>query len=243
MDERLYEEFFELEDRHWWFIARRSIIGKWIRDELRLPPGSSVLDVGCGTGGILADLSSEYQTCGTDTSPKAIELAQRRGVANVHCCTLATFPFPDRRFDLITLLDVIEHVDDDVGLLTSALHLLRENGKILVTVPAYQFLWSRHDDLNHHRRRYTLGGLRRTMKQAGLHVERGTYFNTLLFLPALVQRLASRFSNINQDSLLDLPSAPLNSFLKSVFRLEQYIIPSVSLPFGLSILAVVQKEG
>jgi len=241
MEERLYEEFFEVEDRHWWFVARRSIIGAWIRKTLKLAPGAAILDVGCGTGGILADLSDTYETCGTDTSARAVELAQRRGITDVHCCTLDTFPFPNRRFDLITLLDVVEHVEDDVGLLSTACEMLREGGTILVTVPAYQFLWSHHDEVNHHKRRYTLGALRQTIHQAGFRLDRGTYFNTILFLPALVQRFMSKLSSGHRDTLLGVPPSPLNTMLKSVFSSEQYILPHVSLPFGLSVLAAARK--
>lgn len=238
MEDQLYHEFFELEDRHWWFVARRRILRDIIRRDLQLSPGSSILDVGCGTGAFLADCSSEFRTTGTDTSPLAVEYCRKRGLHNVVQCTLDSYPHPEERFDLITLLDVIEHVDDDLGLLRNALALLRPSGRLLVTVPAYQFLWSRHDEVNHHKRRYTASRLSSVLQRAGFTVQRTTYLNTFLFPLAAVERIADRLRSGRDTAVLSMPPAFLNKTLLSIFASERHLLRFVSYPFGLSVMAI-----
>lgn len=242
MEDQLYHEFFELEDRHWWFVARRRILRDVIRRDLQLPARSSILDVGCGTGAFLADCSSEFQTAGTDTSPLAVEYCRQRGLRNIVQCTLDAYPHPEERFDLITLLDVIEHVDDDQGLLRNALALLRPSGRLLVTVPAYQFLWSRHDEVNHHKRRYTASRLVSVLRNAGFTVQRTTYLNTFLFPLAAAERIAGRLRTGRDPGVLSLPPAILNKALLSVFASERHLLRFVSFPFGLSVMAIAVPQ-
>ena len=240
MDEKLYTEFYELEDQHWWFVSRQRIIFDLLNRQLKLSPRAKVLDVGCGTGAVLAGLSARYEAYGTDTSELAIEYCRQRGLDNVYCCPVEGFPLEHLRFDLVTLLDVIEHVDDDVQMLRNASDRLASGGRVLVTVPAYQFLWGPHDVASHHRRRYTRSRLKTALDNSGLIVEKISYMNSILFPVAVVERLLTRRAE-EGGSTLKIPSKPLNSVLSSVFAFERHLIRMTSLPFGLSLVAIARK--
>lgn len=238
MEEQLYKTFYEIEEKHWWFVARQQIVEEIIHRRLKLPAGSKVLDVGCGTGAILQMISKKFAAYGTDTSPLAVELCGKRGLKNVYQCTLESFPLPDLRFDLITLLDVVEHIDDDLSVLKQVHHYLKPGGAALVTVPAYQWLWSKHDEVNHHKRRYAKSQLRNVLVSAGFEVEMISYFNTIMFPAALVGRLAERLVHSEKDTTLDVPPPFINSLLTSIFSSEKYLLRGASMPFGLSMLAI-----
>jgi SAM-dependent methyltransferase len=190
MDDSLYRAFAEVEDRHWWFVARRAIVLRLI--DRWVPAGSTVVDVGCGTGGFIDALQSTHNVRGIDPAPPALEACRARGLGAVLQGTAA-----DRAswgalpVDAVTLLDVIEHVDDDVAVLHEAAMAVVSSGVVIVTVPAYQWLWSHHDELNHHRRRYTASRLRAAHRKAGLEPIQSGYFNSVLFPLAVMQRAAS----------------------------------------------------
>ncbi len=241
MEEQLYRKFFEVETTHWWFTARQKIVSDVLEHSITLSSGAKVLDVGCGTGAILAMFQKKFEAYGTDTSELAIEFCRKRGLANSFCCTLDTFPHPELRFDLITFLDVIEHIDDDIRVLRQAYGLTKPDGHILVTVPAYQFLWSKHDDLNHHKRRYGKSQLKIALETSGFTVEKLSYYNSLLFPTALITRVAERFMKPKTDTTLDLPPRFINSPLESIFGFERFLLRKISLPFGLSLIALAKK--
>jgi SAM-dependent methyltransferase len=241
VEEQLYKKFYEVETSHWWFVARQRIVHHIIDINLHLAKGSKVLDIGCGTGAILASLSQQYDAYGTDTSLLAIEYCKQRGLRNAFQCTLEAFPRPDLKFDLILLLDVIEHVEDDSGLVKLASRFLNPGGSILFTVPAYQFLWSRHDDINFHKRRYVKSGLRHVLEGAGLKIQLLSYFNTILFPPALLGRLAEKVISSESDGALEIPFPVLNSLLTKTFAFEKNLIGRIPLPFGLSIICLAQQ--
>ncbi|HAV23307.1 MAG: hypothetical protein A2X67_10135 [Ignavibacteria bacterium GWA2_55_11] len=242
MDSSLYHRFFEIEEKHWWFVSRQRIVLDVIRWQFGPGLQRPALDVGCGTGVFLKELSKEWEGWGTDTSELAVEYTKKRGLERVFQCTLDAFPRPEKRFKLITALDVIEHIDDDVEVLQQMLGLLAPDGKIIVTVPAYPWLWSQHDEINHHRRRYTRATLLESLNAAGCHVEHITYMNTLLFPLALVQRGAAKLTGTLVDDGLTVPAPLINDVLEFAFTLERYFVPTISLPFGLSLLAVARKQ-
>ncbi len=241
MEGELYSKFYEIETTHWWFTARQRILDEIIRERIKLPHGAKVLDVGCGTGAILAMLDRHYDAYGTDMSPLAIDFCRRRGLNKVFCCTLDTFPYPDLRFDLITMLDVIEHIDDDIGVLRQAFQLMKPNARILITVPAYDFLWSQYDDLNHHKRRYVRSRLIEVIRASGFSVEMDSYYNTILFPTAFVRRIFERFVKPKNDTTLEMPPRSVNTILRSVFGIERFLLRAFRLPFGLSIMAIAKK--
>ena len=241
MEATFYQTVYEIEKVHWWCVARQRIVEDVIQRRLRLPPGARVLDVGCGSGAVLEALSERFEAYGTDTSPLAIDLSRRRGLTNAFCCTLATFPLAALRFDLTTMLDVIEHVDDDLGVLREAYHYLKPGGWALVTVPAYQFLWGPHDLVNHHKRRYTRAGLRRVMQAAGFELRLLSYFNSILFPAALATFVGEKLAGIGGDPRPRVPAPALNAALTAVFSLEKYLLRGFSLPYGLSLIALARR--
>lgn len=241
VDETLYRKFFEVEKRHWWFVARSRIVLDLIQHRLRIPAGAAVLDIGCGTGAILQSLSRRYNATGLDQSPLAIDLCHQQGIKNALLGGFEVLPDPQQRFDLITLLDVIEHLDDDLGLLQSCHDRLSPGGMVLVTVPAWPSLWSKHDDLNHHRRRYRRGPLRDVLERAGFEVPWISYYNSVLFPLALAHRLLERLRPDRPDRALEIPSSGFNRLLTSLFAAERCWLRVGRFPAGLSLMAVGGK--
>jgi SAM-dependent methyltransferase len=237
VDDLLYRQHADLEDVHWWFIGRRRLVRALI--ERRVPRGSTLLDVGCGAGGMVAELGSAYDTRGVDAAPEAVEACRARGLTNVILGS-ATDPATWGRLPVgaVALLDVIEHLDDDIGALRAAALAVGSTGHVIVTVPAYQWLWSAHDVHNHHRRRYTLDRLLDRHRTAGLDPVQYGYFNTLLFPVALVQRVLSRLG-LSTDPLR-LPPPAVNRSLARLFSGEGAFVAGRKrgFPFGLSIYCV-----
>src|SRR5438067_8021690 len=193
MQPHTYAIMREVEDTHWWYVGRRRIISSFVQricDELRSEGKREprILDIGCGTGGNLETLSKFGQAEGVDISREALDFCRARGLANVREGAAETLPFADESFDLVTGLDVVEHLDDDVAGLREMRRVLRPGGRCLLFVPAFMFLWGVQDDVSHHRRRYTLRELRRVMTEAGFEVERATYANITFFAPILAGR-------------------------------------------------------
>jgi SAM-dependent methyltransferase len=241
MDEAFYRTVYEIEKTHWWCVARQRIVEDVIDRWIGLRPGARVLDIGCGTGAVLEALSARFEAYGTDTSQLAIDLCRQRGLTNVFCCTLETFPRADLTFDLAVLLDVVEHIDDDLAILHQAQRRVKPGGWTLVTVPAYQFLWGPHDVVNHHRRRYTSAGLRRVLRAAGFELRLLSYFNTILFPAALVVWAGEKLVGVQADPRPRVPPAPVNALLTTVFSMEKYLLRGVRLPYGLSLIALARR--
>jgi SAM-dependent methyltransferase len=241
MDEALYHRFYEIESTHWWFVARREIILRYVRHQFPSGPKPSLLDAGCGTGATLAEAERDFNAYGMDTSPTAIALCRSRGLENVQVCTLDEYP-TDRLFDVIMLLDVIEHVSDDHEILRDAYERLRTGGHLLVTVPAYRWLWSSHDIVNHHYRRYTAKQVRMVVSESGYVVSHLSYFNTFLFPVAAIRRIASRVFRVHAADDFIVPPGPINALMKTIFRSEGIILPYVRLPFGLSVFCWARKK-
>jgi SAM-dependent methyltransferase len=247
LETELFGRFFEVEDRHWWFVGRRRIVldqlGRCLasRDRARPFPAAAcrrVLDIGCGTGGVLAHLGPFGRAYGIDPSSEAAGYCRKRGV-EMSLASGLDLPFPDQTFDAVLALDVIEHVDDDVGMLREARRVLRPGGVAVLTVPALPWLWSSHDDVNHHRRRY----LRRTLEQAvragGLKPVKVSYYNALL-LPLAVTRKVVHRLNGTGDHLESLPG-PANGVLRGVLGAERPLIRRMDLPLGASLVCTARR--
>ncbi len=235
METELFDRFYEVEDRHWWFVGRRKIV----LDQLKQAGiGGPVLDIGCGTGGVLAHLKSFGPAYGIDPTPEAVEFCQRRGLP-VMLGSGFDLPFPDATFDAILALDVIEHVDDDVALLCEARRVLKPGGVAVLTVPALQWLWSDHDVVNHHYRRYNRRTLERAVWRAGLEPERTSYYNALL-LPLAATRKVMHRKNGAGDHLDEVPG-PLNAVLRGVLTSERPMIRRWELPIGASLVCTARR--
>ena len=240
MDAALYEQHQRLEDTHWWFLGRRYLVLRELVRHGGCEPGP-ILDVGCGTGGMLPHLQRIAPAIGLDPAPEAAAACRRRGVAFVHGSGME-MPFADAAFGTVTALDVIEHVADDVGMLRELYRVLRPGGLLLLTVPAYQFLWSQHDEFNHHQRRYRRRTLQRTVRQAGFRIARISYYNTLLFPAAVARKALMRFQRGNgPSSHLDEVPRPLNALLRGVMLREEPIVARWDLPFGASLICAARR--
>src|SRR5215469_4925355 len=245
MDQRLMNTMLELDVRHWWYRGRRRIIHAEL-DRLSLPAGSRVLDAGCGSGRTLEELGRYGEVFGVELDPGAAAVARDRGCGEVVIGRLEELPWEDGYFDLITCLDVIEHTPDDRATLRELRRVSRPGGFLLVTVPAYQGLWSMHDVANHHYRRYSRSRLREAADEAGWRVRRMTSFNGLLLGPAAVVRLAERRQLRQPDSdykpELSLGPEWLNAALEQPLRLEaRWLSRGRTMPAGLSLLAVLEN--
>jgi SAM-dependent methyltransferase len=245
MDERLMQAMLDVDEHHWWYRGRRRIIRAEL-ERLPLPASAQVLDAGCGSGRTLEELAGYGHVSGIELSPDAAETARRRGDFDVRIGRLEELPWEDGTFDLITCLDVIEHTPDDRLTLTELRRVSKPGGWLLVTVPAYQALWSRHDEANHHYRRYSRRTLRAPAQTAGWRVVRMTSFNSLLLAPAAAVRLAQRRRGLsaNGDYTPDLEIGPawLNGALERPLQLEaSWLGRGGRLPAGLSLLAVLRN--
>ena len=191
MEDRVYTELYELEERHWWFRGRRAVIRALI-DRAALGPQPEILDAGCGTGANLVHFGSLGRASGVDPSAEAVARCAQRGLAGVVEGRIEALPFADASFDLILACDVLEHVPDDGAALRELRRVARQNAALVITVPAYQWMWSEHDDAHHHVRRYTLRRLRARVAEAGWGLAVVTYFNSLLLPPIAAVRLLGR---------------------------------------------------
>lgn len=245
MDAAAYRQFVELEERHWWFAGRRAIFGALLERELGTRRGLRILDAGCGAGGMLALLSRFGTVSGLDTSEEMAAMCRERGFADVTVGS-ATEPLGGP-FDLVALFDTIEHVDDDGLVLRRSREALAPDGRVIVTVPAYQFLYANNDRVVHHRRRYTAPALRRKLAGAGLEPLHVTYFNTILFpliLPVvLLKKVHERLVDPGKrTNLSGVPPAPVNRALGAIMSAERHVAGRVELPFGHSIAAVARPS-
>lgn len=242
MEEYLYEHFYKIENEHWWFAARQKILREFMDQKLRLPDNIKLLDVGCGTGAILDTFSKRYDAYGQDVSPQAVEFCRKRGITRVVQGTLDHLPPEYRNFDFITLLDVLEHIDNDRGALRQVYALLNEHGRIFITVPAFPALWGAHDVVTHHKRRYVKQTLTDVVEAAGFTIEYISYFNFFLFPIAWLRRKLSRITGSSDANDMDVPAKPVNAILRSIFEFEKYLVPRLKFPYGLSLMCVARKN-
>ena len=232
-----------VDDHHWWYRGRRRIIRAEL-DRLPLPRPADILDAGCGSGRTLQELVAYGTVAGLELDSDAAAMARGRGLGEVVVGRLEELPWEDRSFDLITCLDVIEHTPDDGPALAELLRVTRSGGFLLVTVPAYQALWSRHDEANHHFRRYSRRSLRTAVTGAGWNVCRISSFNSLLLAPAAAVRLAQRRRGPADGGTTDLDVGPqwLNRVLEQPLRAEAgWLGHGGTLPAGLSLIAVLRR--
>jgi len=238
MERIVYDRMAELDSRHWWYRARREILERLIERRVKPPAGARILEIGCGTGHNLAMLGRFGTVDAVEMDDAARAVASERLGRPALMATLPALEGVERgAYDLVALLDVLEHVDEDHASLASIAERLRPGGRILLTVPAHPWMWSAHDVVNHHKRRYTKNRLRDTIEAAGLKIDLLTYFNSLLFPVAAAARLAGRLTG-KDDSDDRLPPAPLNKMFELLFGLERYAVGRVPFPPGVSLVAI-----
>jgi len=238
----LYQQMREIEDRHWWFQGRRQIVSA-VLSSLKRPADAKVLDLGCGTGGNLEMLLDFGSVTGVEMDTEAAALASQRGIAPVSQGSLPDeLPLFDAGFDLVTMLDVLEHIEQEDASLSAVKQLLEPGGHLLLTVPAFEFLWGPHDESHHHKRRYRARSLRTALEAAGFRVIRLSYYNTWLFPPVALLRLLRKIMPAGDAELeATMPPGWLNRCLKTLFASERFVLTRAHFPFGVSLLAVAQK--
>ena len=263
MEPTFYATYFRHEDTHWWFRWRYHLISRIVEELNGGDPATfRILDAGCGTGQMLQHLGRYGRAIGIDASSEAIRFAATRAVDRLVLGSIHDLPFADESFDCVLSLDVIEHVDDDVDLLRHLTEVLKPGGHLVLTVPAFQALWSEHDVVNWHKRRYRAPQLRSLLTDFGLEIERLTYCNTALFAPIFATRKLKNLRNRWRDrasarrngrdggtpasepgpasDLSELPK-PINEGLFRLLQIENRLLARRNLPFGVSLLVIARK--
>jgi SAM-dependent methyltransferase len=242
MDRAVFDRMAEQDQVHWWYVARRKILAALIAREADLPKDARILEIGCGTGHNFEMLKGFGRLDALEVDAEARALACRRLGHEVGDAPLPDLPgVPDGRYDLVALLDVLEHVDNRTESLRSIAGKLAPNGKILITVPAYQWMWSAHDRAHHHKLRYSKKGLRRDAEAAGLRVRKLGFFNSLLFpVAAAVRILGNLAGKTSSDD--QVPSRPLNAMFEKIFALERHVIGRMPFPAGVSLFALLSTR-
>jgi SAM-dependent methyltransferase len=247
MDPGYYSKYYHFERTHWWFTVRSGIISTIITERVNPDPDSLILNVGAATGASSEWLKKFGRVVSLESDPNTCRFLREELKVEVTEGSITQLPFPDKHFDLVCAFDVLEHVEEDVAAMQELNRVLNIGGTLIVTVPAFRFLWSRHDVVNHHKRRYTLSTLRRKLEASGLIISYASYFNSLLFVPIAVFRLLNRFNgkkkNLRSDFESSLSSHDfLNRIFKGIFGLERKMLKYIRFPAGVSIIVVAKKR-
>lgn len=231
----------ETDEVHWWFVARRKILHAAL-ERLALPEAAQILEAGCGPGGNLAMLRAFGNVSAMEMDLGACQVASARsGIEVIEGSLPDGLPFEAGSFDLIAALDVIEHVERDRESVAALARLLKPGGTMIVTVPAYGWLWSEHDEEHHHKRRYVRPQIRALMRSGGLDVIRCGYFNTLLFPLVALIRASKKLLGFPRGADDDMPGPLVNNALQRIMASERALMGLFPLPFGTSILCVARR--
>lgn len=239
MENEAYLAMAQQEEKHWWYVGRRRILKSIIKSKILVPSNATLLEVGCGTGGNLDMLSTFGKVDAIELNEMARKIAQSRSNINVESGALPdNMPTVNKKYDLIAFFDVLEHIERDADSLKKLSELLSNDGRLIIAVPALPFLWSPHDEIHHHKRRYSKSGIIETVIKSGLRIEFISYYNFFLLPLAIIQRL---FSRLKKSSDAASFSPILNSIFLSIFSVESHLIRLMPLPIGLSICIICKK--
>jgi SAM-dependent methyltransferase len=236
------EKYHQLEQTHWWFKKRRELVVSWVRKHRK---DSAILDIGCSSGALLTDLNEVgyNNVSGIDVSETAVALAQQNGHDKASVMDGASTTFPAAQFDILVASDCLEHIENDETALADWMRILKPGGTLILFVPAYQFLWSAHDEVNHHFRRYTGKLLRTRVRNAGFTIARKGFWNFFLFPAISAVRLAQRMLPKSKKPVDDLkqPGPFTNKVLSAVIQVENSLLQGMNLPVGISTYVVAKK--
>jgi SAM-dependent methyltransferase len=239
-----YRVMFDVEDDHWWFVGRRAIVISQIEHLIRAAPQTSsrrLLDIGCGTGATITHLRKYGVVHGIDMSPLALGYCHERGECRVVCASATDLPFHEGTFDIVTALDVIEHLDDDRRGVSEIHRVLKPGGTALIFVPAFQALWGPNDTQTGHKRRYQLEELRELIANGGLNIRMINYANVAMFLPIWLGRKMLNLLGKSGQAENEINHPALNRILTRIFVGEASLLDRFRFPFGVSIICVAQK--
>lgn len=243
MQHYLYQDLYNLEETHWWHRSKFQLVQGAIS---RLVPTTSsnvkLLDIGCGTGQILTLLSHFGTASGIDVSPEAIKFCKRRKLTRVSVGSSYNTGFAKNSMDVITILDVLEHTDERKTL-KEIMRILKPGGFLILTVPAYQWLWSRWDEVLMHKKRYTVPSLTYILQTSGFHVLKISYAYSFLLLPIIVIRFLKKLlhkKEYGSDFAINTPF--INAVMEKLCSLERGFVLAGLVPFGTSVFCVARKR-
>jgi len=244
MEKYLFQELSTLGQKHWWFTSKKkivlSLVEKYLEGEVK---DNKILDIGCGSGFMLDSLRKFGTVYGMDTSDEAIALSRQVFDGEIKKGFLPDdLPFPKESFNLILALDVLEHVAEDRASLDGICAHLKDDGVFIITVPAYMFLWSHHDVVHAHQRRYKFDELQDKLKNSGFEILKISYLNSLLFLPIFLVRKFNNLMKRKKGSDAKMPNKYVNILFEKIFSFEKYLLGLMNFPFGVSLVAVVRKK-
>jgi len=247
MDQDFFAEYAVIEDTHWWFRGRRKIFERVLAPMEAQRESRRILDIGFGTGAMLTFLARYGAVIGMDMSAEAIRFARTRCDRPMLLGDITKVPLADETLDLVTAFDIVEHVDDEKGALAELARVCKPGGHVLLTVPAFQFLWGNQDVVSHHKRRYRLGQLQQSVEGAGLRIVTLSYFNSLLFPIVAAVRVARRLRGESSDG--EMPKSDftmtkpgvVNDTLTHVFGAEGRLLARWRLPVGVSLLCLAER--
>lgn len=248
MENEEFHLMYQIEQSHWWFKGKQDLLKQNLRKlKTKSSENKKILDIGAGTGIVLKILKDFGVIFGIEHSRQAIKYLKERRLKQIICADAnQSLPFRNGTFDIITCLDVLEHLENDVGLLKEMIRISKPGGCILVAVPAFKIFWSPHDVALHHKRRYTRRNILETIKELNCQVVKSTYYNTFLSLPILaVRKFKSIFHQdrqIQSDLFISVPNF-LNKLFGFLYKIEIWCLRFIDYPFGVSILLVLSKSG
>ncbi len=236
---------YQVENRHWWYqgmeAITRAVLDRWFPSTSAL----RILDAGCGTGAAMTTYLADYgAVTGIDLYPRALEFCRKRDAHRLACASVLDLPFASASFGLVTSFDVLyeQAVPSDMAAVREFARVLIPGGRILLRLPAYDWLRGQHDKMVHTNRRYTTGLVKKLLESSGLVVEHLSYANSFLFPLAVLKRLGEKiFPSKDVSSDLALDVGIFNNVLKFILSCEAPLVANISLPYGLSVIAVGRK--
>jgi SAM-dependent methyltransferase len=245
MEQHTYAIMNRVEDKHWWFVGRRAILEEFLRQIIRdaksRTQNPQILDIGCGTGANLEMLAQFGDSEGVDVSDDALEFCRQKGL-KASKGLAESLPYSDESFDVVTALDVVEHLDDDIAGLKEMHRVLKKGGDALIFVPAFMWLWGVQDDISNHRIRYTKKQIVERLEKAGFQIQRATYANLTFFAPILAGRTIMKLTGIKPESENNVNVSALNGIFGKIFSAESLWLRNFNFPFGVSIVIRAKKN-
>lgn len=242
MEDKEIQQMSEFEEDYWWFKGRKKIIQSLLNTQIKDKLNLKILDVGCGSGGTTSILTEFGTVYGIDFSFSALKFSNQRGL-KVLKSDVYEMPFSSESFDIVTMFDSLEHIENELKVLSEIKRVMKKNSLLFITVPAYQFLWSNHDEALLHFRRYNSKNLDLVIKNTGLNNIRMSYFVSIIFLPLALFRIFSKLKTNKEKPKPTLIRVPkfIDEILQKLLFFENRLMQKVNLPFGLSLMCIAKK--